>query len=142
MQKSDVIVQSAIGAIVTTPRIFNIVVSCGTDLGCVVFRILGLWNEGGLAVSLSRFRAEFFECEDALSSDGMFATQLSSAAFPALCQVAALPQRYGSREPSQASYLLPPSQLTSLLERQQVQSALLNRLEFTLTKNYLFYENL
>ena len=83
-----------------------------------------------------------FECEDALSSDGMFATQLSSAAFPALCQVAALPQRYGSREPSQASYLLPPSQLTSLLERQQVQSALLNRLEFTLTKNYLFYENL
>ena len=55
MQKSDVIVQSAIGAIVTIPRIFNIVVSCGTDLGYVVFRILGLWNEGGLAVSLLRF---------------------------------------------------------------------------------------
>ena len=93
-----------------------------------------LFNQGGAS--------PYFECEDALSSDGMFATQLSSAAFPALCQVAALPQRYGSREPSQASYLLPPSQLTSLLERQQVQSALLNRLEFTLTKNYLFYENL
>ena len=98
--------------------------------------------QAGCGASEAFVEAGFFECEDALSSDGMFATQLSSAAFPALCQVAALPQRYGSREPSQASYLLPPSQLTSLLERQQVQSALLNRLEFTLTKNYLFYENL